>query len=1178
MKTLFIFLLALVWSIQISAQTIVPTQTDELIIDNGTPAKADPGDRIRYKVSIPNTGGAAGTNVQLNAMPDPRTTLVPGSFRSSPLAIADAYAATGNVPISVPVASGLKINDLDDNTAGLTVLAETKATSQIGSVVIAADGSFIYSPPAGFTGSDSFTYTLEDGNEVTGVVATDAGTVTITVSNLIYFIDNSSAAATSDGRLTSPFKSLANFNSGSTNAGDVVYLENTDTNYAGGIVLANNERLFGEGHTGGANLVNVLNFTLATHSIALPAINGTRPVITNAGGNGIALASGNTVRGVEVGATSGAKIFGSSFGTLIVGNTTSPDVILSGNGQALNLTTGTFAATSKFVSVTTSSSGTQGINLAGIAGTVAFGSTTISGNTTQGILVGTSTANIDFGNTSVSGGTDAVSLQNNSAGTRTFGTLSTSGNSRVGFLHAVGGGLTTIAGQTTITNPGGKGIVIQDATASNGVTFADVNSTQSGDTGVLLTSNAGAVTFADLDISPDANQRGLQATRNTGTITATSGTISTTGDINITAIAVDILGTSAAILSPVAIALTSVSSNGGFFGMTLSHLSGSFIASGGSLTNASNTELQILGGTATITYSGDISNGSPGITVNIDDHDSGNITLQTGNITSTGLGIRVQNCNGGTIAFNNPSKSLSTGGNKAVTLSNNTGATINFGNGGLVITSSANPGFDATGGGTVNVTGTGNTISGPFMAINVNGTTIGAGNLNFQSISSLNSSVTVGISLENTGSSGGLVVTGTGTPGSGGTIANKTGANGSTTRGIGIYLNNTSNVSLSWMQLNDFDNFAIRGTSVVNFTLANSVINGTNGNNAGADEGSIRFNELTGSASITSSSVSGSIETNLHVMNTSGILNRLTLSSTTIGTNSTVTGDDGIFFQAQSTAVMNATVQNSFFTASRGDLAQFDLAGTGTMDIVISGTAFSNNHPAIVAEGGGVVLGATAGAMTYNVNGNTFRDATGTALAVSCGNLNPSCIGRLESNVIGVAAIANSGSTNASGIAVVNFGGGTVTSLVNNNTIRQYNHHGILLQAGQTGGNPTSFSATVTNNTIGNPGNINTDFNGIHLNNGTLPGENFTSCIDIRANSIAGSGQGVTSPNNQEFRLRQRQSTTVRLPGYGGANNNNAAVVAFVRGNQATAGNGAASNTVGSGGGGFIGGAACPTP
>jgi hypothetical protein len=60
--------------------------------------------------------------------------------------------------------------------------------------------------------------------------------------------------------------------------------------------------------------------------------------------------------------------------------------------------------------------------------------------------------------------------------------------------------------------------------------------------------------------------------------------------------------------------------------------------------------------------------------------------------------------------------------------------------------------------------------------------------------------------------------------------------------------------------------------------------------------------------------------------------------------------------------------------------------------------------------------------------------------------------------------------------------------------------------------------------------------------------------------------------------VRQRQSTTVRLPGYGGANNNDAAVVAFLQGrNTVSAGNGASSNTVPTGGG-YVGGAACMQP
>jgi hypothetical protein len=42
------------------AQPIIlpPTQTDEIIIDNGSAGKAYPNDRIRYKVAIQHTGSS----------------------------------------------------------------------------------------------------------------------------------------------------------------------------------------------------------------------------------------------------------------------------------------------------------------------------------------------------------------------------------------------------------------------------------------------------------------------------------------------------------------------------------------------------------------------------------------------------------------------------------------------------------------------------------------------------------------------------------------------------------------------------------------------------------------------------------------------------------------------------------------------------------------------------------------------------------------------------------------------------------------------------------------------------------------------------------------------------------------------------------------------------------------
>ena len=64
----------------------------------------------------------------------------------------------------------------------------------------------------------------------------------------------------------------------------------------------------------------------------------------------------------------------------------------------------------------------------------------------------------------------------------------------------------------------------------------------------------------------------------------------------------------------------------------------------------------------------------------------------------------------------------------------------------------------------------------------------------------------------------------------------------------GIYLNSTSNVSLQWMQLNDFTNSGIYGSGVVDMSLTNSTVNGVNGTNVGADEGSLIFDGLTGTS------------------------------------------------------------------------------------------------------------------------------------------------------------------------------------------------------------------------------------------------------------------------------------------------------------------------------------------
>ncbi|MEO7254600.1 MAG: Ig-like domain-containing protein [Casimicrobium sp.] len=571
-------------------------------------------------------------------------------------------------------------------------------------------------------------------------------------------------------------------------------------------------------------------------------------------------------------------------------------------------------------------------------------------------------------------------------------------------------------------------------------------------------------------------------------------------------------------------------------------------------------------------------------------------TLSVGGLVIAGNGANRPTLSG-TLSANGVSGitvtgiSMSTGAADAVNFTNASG---NFTDGGLAITTTSGQGFKASGGGTVTVQGTGNTIASTTgTALNVANTTIGASGLTFQSISANGGAN--GIVLDTTGASGGLTISGTGTAASGGTIRNMVGADG-TTSGIGIYLKNTKNVSLNRMQLNDFQNFAIRGFSVDGFVFDNSVVNGTNGTSAVENEGSISFgansgepggpaNGLTGVASISNSSISGAYEDNVRITNQSGSLNRLTMNNTTIGPNSVTTGNQGVLIEGAGPATINVTVTNSTFSGARGTLMYMALNGTNTADLVFTGNGLSNpaayaansgSNGLTLVSGANVVGGANT---TFNIANNSFRDANGHGVVLVKSTDAGTFVGTFQNNTIGVAAVADSGSFAGSGIKVQSAGLGTVNVTILNNIIRQYNNHGIeLLTGGGASAIGGAFNAKVYGNTVANPGTQGIPMNGIHLNGGTNVGDTFAICVDMGgagalANSIVGSGANFGT----DFRLRQRQATTVRLPGYAGANNDNTAVQNYGIARNTAGATALTSNTVPTGGG-FVntpGGATC---
>lgn len=215
--------------------------------------------------------------------------------------------------------------------------------------------------------------------------------------------------------------------------------------------------------------------------------------------------------------------------------------------------------------------------------------TVASSNTLRGFTGGNSTTDITgsaFGTLTISdvtlnGTGQALNLTNGTLAA-TFGGISSSTSATTGVsLSSVAGSLTSPT--TTVTDPTGIGVSVGSSSAT--LNFGNTTASSSGNTGVSLLNNSGAITFGALNISPDAGQRGLLATDNSNTITATSGTISNTG-----AIAVEI--TRASGFTPLVVSLTTVSSDGGANGIKLSSVNGSFTVTGTGTTAGSGGTIQ----------------------------------------------------------------------------------------------------------------------------------------------------------------------------------------------------------------------------------------------------------------------------------------------------------------------------------------------------------------------------------------------------------------------------------------------------------------------------------------------------------------------------------------------------------------------------------------------------------
>ncbi|MCP4361868.1 MAG: tandem-95 repeat protein [Chloroflexi bacterium] len=141
----------------------------------------------------------------------------------SPVANNNSYTTDEDVTLTVP-APGVLGNDTDADSGALTAVLNT--TTSDGNLTLNANGSFIYVPDPGFSGSDSFTYRASDGNSNSNVA-----TVTITVDplvNLPPIANDDSYATDEDVTLTVPAPGVLD-NDTDADSGTLTAVLNTTT-------------------------------------------------------------------------------------------------------------------------------------------------------------------------------------------------------------------------------------------------------------------------------------------------------------------------------------------------------------------------------------------------------------------------------------------------------------------------------------------------------------------------------------------------------------------------------------------------------------------------------------------------------------------------------------------------------------------------------------------------------------------------------------------------------------------------------------------------------------------------------------------------------------------------------------------------------------------------------------
>ncbi len=669
---------------------------------------------------------------------------------------------------------------------------------------------------------------------------------------------------------------------------------------------------------------------------------------------------------------------------------------------------------------------------------------------------------------------------------------------------------------------------------------------------VSITRTSGALTLDDLNLRTSGTSGvGLLLDDSAGVVVNASGdaTIDAAGQAVALRTSNDLPATK---VQP-RVALSTVRSAGGAYGVELNDVGdATFSAAGGSLGGQTTAAFGITGGSGNVSYGGTIADGS-GSSVAISNRSGGAVGFDGAIADSAdiGGGIVATGASGGTVAFTAAGPTLSTGTRAAVDLGFSGGGSVTFGGGSMSLQTTTGDAFSARsadGSGTVAVAGGGNVAraSSGGAAVRIDGPDVAAAGVAFRQLGS--SGAVSGLVLRDTGSGGVVTVGGDGTAGSAGTLAGSVGP--------GADLRNTR-AALSDLIVSGGGDDGIRASGSALTLTGDTIAN--NGDAAG--ESGIELSEP-GATELTSLTVSGSGYRGLAVSATGGSP-VIRVVGGTWGGSRPATGDDTFNFDVSGTAQLTAQVNLVRSTNATGDHLQVTSAANAqsSANVMVGGSTFENSPG---SPGGGLTFNPGGSARPRAiVTSNTIRGAALEAitLATPGSDVSPQPVtidAQIAGNTIGSSGVGGSGASNGNGIGIRATGGATVRTSIANNQIRQYsNTSGIRLQQSDLGG---SLDATITGNTLAEPNGANALY-GLYATVGSGSGtDNGTLCLDLRTNTMIGSGQSALG--GFDINLRRRDQTTVRLPSYVGMAGDAAQLSQFLRDN-----NGGASASVGTGAG-----------